>query len=205
MPIDNHFDYNWVPGKGKPNITIPFTRRAVTIDIEESGVQLTFEVQAANYTDWKCGNRTVPNLPLNPRYSLLLFRVYGSTTQYISYDFYEQVIRYAVTKDYLDSDLARENWSSRMFQFYAGDLYEVLQNVQTRFFASDPVTGNCKATFAGLRVWKASYDTFNASIHFDCELNIQRTKVTDFSIGLQLEVEGVPMESTMDFKLRSHE
>ena len=92
-----------------------------------------------------------------------------------------------------------------MFQFFAGDLYEVLQNVQTRFFASEPVNGNCKATFAGLKVWKANYDTFNVSIHFDCELNIQKTKITDFAIGLQLEVEGVPMESTMDFKLRSHE
>lgn len=73
MPIDNHFDYKWVPGRGKPNVTIPFTRRAVTIDIEESGVQLSFEVQAANYTDWKCGNRTVPLLPLNPRYIISLF------------------------------------------------------------------------------------------------------------------------------------
>lgn len=70
MPVDNHFDYIWSPGQGKPNVTIPFTRRPVTIDIEESGIQLTFEVQAANATKWQCGNRTVPLLPLNYRYSL---------------------------------------------------------------------------------------------------------------------------------------
>lgn len=42
MPIDNHFDYKWVPGRGKPNITIPFTRRAVAVDIEEEGARVRF-------------------------------------------------------------------------------------------------------------------------------------------------------------------
>jgi hypothetical protein len=57
-----------VPGNGKPNITVPFTRRAVSVDIEEEGARLRFEVQVANYSDWKCGNRSVPLLPLNFRY-----------------------------------------------------------------------------------------------------------------------------------------
>jgi hypothetical protein len=66
MPIDNHFDYIWSP-RGKPNVTVPFSRRAINVDIEEDGVRLKFEVQTANYTDWKCGNRSVPFLPLNHR------------------------------------------------------------------------------------------------------------------------------------------
>jgi hypothetical protein len=44
MPVDNHFDYKWVPGRGKPNVTIPFERRPLTIDIETAGIQLTFIV-----------------------------------------------------------------------------------------------------------------------------------------------------------------
>jgi hypothetical protein len=39
-----------------------------------------------------------------------LFRVYGSTQQFISYDFYENVIRFAVSKGYLDADLGKGNW-----------------------------------------------------------------------------------------------
>jgi len=42
QPIDKNFDYKWVPGNGKPNITIPFTRRAVSVDIEEDGARLRF-------------------------------------------------------------------------------------------------------------------------------------------------------------------
>jgi hypothetical protein len=65
-----------VPGNGKPNVTVPFTRRAVSVDIEEEGARLRFEVQVANYSDWKCGNRSVPLLPLNFRYK---FTYAGST------------------------------------------------------------------------------------------------------------------------------
>lgn len=92
-----------------------------------------------------------------------------------------------------------------MFQFYAGDLYEVLGKIQDKYYASQPASGNCKATYTGLKVWKANFDTFNVSIHFDCELNIKREKVMTFAVGLQLEVEGVPQQSTMDFKFRGHE
>lgn len=68
MPIDTQFDYKWVPGNGKPNITVPFTRRATAIDLEEDGARLRYEVQAANASDWRCGNRSVEGiLPLNPR------------------------------------------------------------------------------------------------------------------------------------------
>lgn len=80
-----------------------------------------------------------------------------------------------------------------------------MDKVQDRFFAIAPVAGNCKATYAGFKVWKAGFDTFNVSIHFDCELNIERTKVMAFGVGLTCEIEGVPQESTMDFKFRRHE
>ena len=69
MPIDTKFDYVWSPGNGKPNVTIPFTRRATSIDLEEDGARLRYEVQAANAVDWRCGNRSVDGiLPLNTRY-----------------------------------------------------------------------------------------------------------------------------------------
>ena len=54
-------------------------------------------------------------------------------------------------------------------------------------------------------MWKAGFDTINVSLHFDCELNIQREKIIDFQIGLTLEVVGEPGESKMDFRLRRHE
>jgi hypothetical protein len=66
------------------------------------------------------------------------------------------------------------------------------------------VTGNCKASYAGLKVWKSGFDTFNVSVHFDCEINIQRTKVLTFGVGLDAEIEALPKATTMDFRFRRH-
>jgi hypothetical protein len=137
---------------------------------------------------------------LHPR-----FRVYGHTQQFISYDFYENMIRYAIGKNLLDTSLERGPWESVMFQFFAGDLYEIFPRLQTIYYASEEINGNCKATYTGLKVWKSDYDSFNVSIHFDCELNIRREKIVDFGVGLQLEIQGAPDQSHLNFKLRRHD
>jgi hypothetical protein len=75
-----------------------------------------------------------------------------------------------------------------MFQFSAGDLYEVLGKVQDLYYAFETVDGNCKASYSTLKVAKSGNNTFNVSLNYDCELSILRTKIVDFAVGLQLEV-----------------
>lgn len=73
MPINDHFDYVWIR-RGLPNVTIPFSRRAVSIDIEKVGVTATFDSQVKNYSKWQCSEKTgLPLLPRNPEY--LSFKV----------------------------------------------------------------------------------------------------------------------------------
>jgi len=67
------------------------------------------------------------------------------------------------------------------------------------------VNGNCKATLDSLKVTKGGSSTFNVSVNFDCEINIKRSKILDFSVSLQLEVEGIPMAASVEFKLRNHQ
>jgi len=115
------------------------------------------------------------------------------------------VLRRAISQNLLDTDLTKENWESRMFQFYAGDLYEVIEKVQDRYFADEAVNGNCKATIDSLKVAKRASNTFNVSLDFGCEINIKRNKIVDFSVSLELKVEGLPLATSIDFKLRSHQ
>ena len=75
-----------------------------------------------------------------------------------------------------------------MFQFYAGDLKEIFPKVQTTFYANEVVTGNCKATNAGVELRKSGIHTFNISLHFACQLNILKQKILDFDVGLVAEV-----------------
>lgn len=91
-----------------------------------------------------------------------------------------------------------------MFQFYAGDLYEIFPLLQTKYYASEPVEGNCKATYSGLKVRKSTHHTFNVTLQYNCELNVKREKIVDFSVGLELELEGNPHQNHMHHELRSH-
>ncbi len=52
-----------------------------------------------------------------------------------------------------------------MFQFYAGDLYEVFPKVAELHIASTEVTGNCKANWTDIKIFKSGTDTFNVTIH----------------------------------------
>lgn len=115
------------------------------------------------------------------------------------------MIKFAIANNYLDSPLDRENWESSMFQFFAGDLYEILPLLQNKYYADKPVVGNCKATYSGLKVIKNGFDTFNVSLHYDCELNVDRDKILDLAIGLVLSIEVAPTQNQLNFKLRSHD
>jgi hypothetical protein len=102
------------------------------------------------------------------------------------------MIRFAISKNYLDIDLSREHWESTMFQFFAGDLYEIFPLLQTKYYASEKIDGICRATYNGLAIKKGAHDSFNVSIDYDCELNVKKEKFVDFSVGLELEIEGRP-------------
>ena len=104
-----------------------------------------------------------------------------------------------------DIDLNRENWESTMFQFFAGDLYEVFPLLQSKYYASEKVNGNCRANYNNLKVVKSTHETFNVTIQFDCELNIvNKEKFGDFQLGLELEIGGRPGSQNWYFNLVKH-
>lgn len=71
-----------------------------------------------------------------------------------------------------------------MFQFFAGDLYEVFSEVHNRFFASEVVKGQCKGKTSGLNVYKNTNTTFNVTVNFDCSLQIRNDDICKFTVNL---------------------
>jgi hypothetical protein len=63
--INEHYEYEWVGSKGK--IVIPYELIATGVDIEPTGITLTYIARIKDYPTWKCENHA-PSLPLNPRY-----------------------------------------------------------------------------------------------------------------------------------------
>lgn len=128
MPIDEHFFYKWTsPIASKGDLVVNFTRRPAFIDIEIDGIHYGYEAKIDNFNESRCGVMP-PIIPLNPK-------VYGGSQEFISYGFYENLLRYAISKGQIDTVLNRELWESRMFQFYAGDLYELFPKIGESFIA----------------------------------------------------------------------
>ena len=94
----------------------------------------------------------------------------------MSFDFYENVIRWGIAEGVFDSELKRENWGNRILQFFAGDLYEVFPLTQSNFYANELVSGNCSANTLGFSILKHESDSFNVSFSFSCSLSIKTTK-----------------------------
>jgi hypothetical protein len=119
---------------------------------------------------------------------LFYFRVYGGVQEFITFDVYKNTLRYAIDNGHLDVDLDRHNWESKYFQFFAGDFYEVIPRVAQRFLASDPVTGSCKTSTRNMNIGKGGYDILQVNLTYNCELGINRDKVTEFQLNLTLHV-----------------
>lgn len=83
-----------------------------------------------NAARWSPPNNSTPSNFIH------LFRIYGGLQEFISFSVFENTIRYAFERGILNTKLNRNNWQSRFFQFYAGDLYEVIPEIGNRFLAT---------------------------------------------------------------------
>ena len=46
FPLELQFDYKWVPGvPDKPNVTISFVRRPISVDVEQYGLISSSDIQ----------------------------------------------------------------------------------------------------------------------------------------------------------------
>ena len=65
-----------------------------------------------------------------------IFSEYGGIQEFMSFTVYENIAKFAIKEGWLDTSLNQRSWESRFFQFYAGDLYEVIPKVATVFLAN---------------------------------------------------------------------
>lgn len=133
---------------------------------------------------------------------IILCRVYGGIQQFISYSIFENLVRYAGEKQVFNSTLGRTHWESRFFQFYAGDLYQVIPRISELYLAMEPVTGQCTYDTNTEFVLKKHNNTVaNASTSHICTLNIAQAKIAEFQIKLNIQVDVLANQTHLNFKI----
>lgn len=101
----------------------------------------------------------------------------------------------------LDTKLNEMNWHSRVFQFFAGDLYEIIPALATKFYASDAIEGSCTAIPNDVKATILAIDSFAITLPYTCALSIKTTKISSFGMDLTLYLQPVPYSTYLDFKV----
>lgn len=116
---------------------------------------------------------------------------------------YESTVLYGIKKGFFDSELDGQRWPSSVFQFYAGDLYDVVPNLRKNFFPSDKIVGTCKALEQDYKLVRGGPTFFNVSLTFNCSMGIGRNQIGLFTVKSLWEIQGKPSFKYLDFVVKN--
>lgn len=165
------------------------------MDLDQEGIDYYYATQIVNFSEFRCGP-PVPSKQKDPKY-------YGGTQEFMSLGVYESTVLYGIKKGFFDSDLDGQRWPSSVFQFYAGDLYDVIPNLRKNFFPSDKIAGSCKALEQDYKLIRGGPTYFNVSLTFNCSMGIGRNQIGVFMVKSLWEIEGKPSYKYLDFVVKN--
>lgn len=117
----------------------------------------------------------------------------------------ENTVRFAGQKGVLNTQLNEMYWQSRVFQFFAGDLYEIIPALTSKFYASEAIEGSCTTFPTDVKATIVESDSFSLTLPYSCSLNIKTTKISSFDLSLTLYLQAVPQSTYLDFKVTKAE
>ena len=88
----------------------------------------------------------------------------------------------------LDSTLSQDNWQSRAFQFFVGDLHDAITT--TRNISSyKEIEGLCQAIDDKTFIFeKKSITSFAVTVNFTCYLQQNSTRIVDLILPVEYEI-----------------
>jgi hypothetical protein len=109
----------------------------------------------------------------------------------------------ALKKGWLDASFSRE-WETNAFQFYVGDLYEVIPE-SMKLPPRTAITGNCTAhEDSFFSVKRYSDDAIQVNINYTCLIETNdtaRTRLADFSLSTNIRVNIVAKYETLELNI----
>ncbi len=124
------------------------------------GIKLKYFEKIYYAYDWHCGPG-VPQKELNPK-------VYGGMQDFISFDYYQNMLAYFIYRGYATPSLTSTYWGSKYNQFYAGDFYSILPSLAKRTTANAITYNSCAPNTNTSRIFKNDIKTFNVTIDYNC-------------------------------------
>jgi hypothetical protein len=165
--------------------------------LADDGLYLLFSQRIQGYEGFECGD-PVPFEPNDPK-------VYGGMQEFYSNSLIKFTLRHAISvQQALDVVLTEEFWQSRAFQFFMGDLHDVMPTATRHLDTMANITGRCKAlddpvfSFA-MKNTKA----YEAKVNFACNLISNSTQIVTINLVVSYEITPKLSSKTLDFMLTS--
>jgi hypothetical protein len=121
---------------------------------------------------------------------------------------YESVIKYLLANGWLDTSL-NEQWESDAFQFYAGDLFDLINNLHLTFSPRAILDGGCTAQKDGLNLMASrefDANAYNLGIKYSCSLKGTNKEgstalILKFKAATKLYIKAEATTHTLTFKI----
>ena len=153
---------------------------------------MNFSTVIKDYADFDCG-KPVPSTHKDTAQ-------YGGIQEFISVGVFKSTAAYALSIGAFDTVLDEDNWESPHFQFFAGDLYDVVPNLQKKYHPNNKLNGSCKALKSGFDLVRGGIHSLNVTLSFNCSLNGNNTdKILDMEVKTNLTIGVSASTDKLDF------
>lgn len=129
--------------------------------------------------------------------------IYGGIQEFTSNSFLKSTLKYAIGEGFLDVVMTEENWQSPAFQFFVGDLHEIIPSTKN-ISTEEPIVGRCNALTDSLfKFGKKTNTTYEADVHFECNFTFTQINFMNISITIKYEIAPLLRTNFIDFTIKS--
>jgi hypothetical protein len=140
----------------------------------------------------------VPQVPDDPQF--------GGLQEFISNSLIKSTLKYVIKNGSLNVVLSQEFWQSRAFQFFMGDVHEVMPSSTRNMSTMVELQGRCDALDDPAFSFSAkSASAYDVKVNFQCQLNFNNNKTRLVNIDMVVNYEVAPKLGSkyLDFILNS--
>lgn len=172
MTVPRNITYSYFDYRGE--FKVEYDNPVLLIQMNDQGTTLLSSQVIMDDPNFECG----PAIPTQPED----VTIFGGKQNMLSNSLLKSSVRYILTKGYFNIKLNQQNWESRAFQFYAGDLYMAIPSLK-KVNAETPIAGECKAFNDDSFNFSVKSDTqYLVNLNYSCSLNMTNTTIIQFTI-----------------------
>lgn len=191
MKFETSIQYSYVDYRGE--FEMFFNNTLIDNILTDDGLYLLFNQEIIDYEDFECGE--VPFEPNDPA-------TYGGMQEFLSNGLIKSSLRYAIKQKALDVKLTEEFWQSRAFQFFVGDLHDVMPTSTKHIETMTEITGMCRALDdAVFNFAMKTSKTYEAKVNFACHLDFNGTTFLRINLVATYEITPKLTSKTLDIQL----